>query len=364
MNNKDYYKTLGVDKSATADDIKKAFRKLAHQHHPDKNGGDDKKFKELSEAYAVLSDEKKRQQYDTYGSNFSNMGGAQGGNPFTGGGFGDFDFSQFNQGGSGQGFEFDLGDIFGDFFGGQQRQKVRRGRDISVDMEITFAESVFGVSKTIHLTKNNSCADCQGTGAKNANDLIKCSHCNGRGRVTSTKRSIFGTFSSETVCSECQGTGKVPKEKCLKCHGAGIVKNEVALEIKIPSGINDGESMRLTGAGEAISGGSAGDLYVRIRVKSHPVFHREDNDLVMAMPIKLSDALLGVEIPLKTLDGEITVKVPEGVNNGEILRLKGKGVPFGRSSRGDLLIRLDIKMPSHLSKTARMAIENLKKEGI
>ncbi len=363
MNNKDYYKTLGVDKSATQDDIKKAFRKLAHQYHPDKTGGDDKKFKEFSEAYSVLSDETKRKQYDMYGSNFSNAGaGQQSGSPF-GGGFEGFDFSQFSRNGGGQGFEFDMGDIFGDFFGGgnSRREKVRRGRDISVDLEVTFSESIFGATKTVRLTKNNSCMVCEGTGAKSKGDLVKCSACDGSGRVVVNKRSIFGTFATESICNVCSGTGKVPREKCHKCHGAGIDKQESQLEIKVPAGINTGETLRLSGAGEAIAGGQTGDLYIRIHVKKHPVFTREENDLVTALDVKLSDALLGAEIPLQTLDGEITLSVPSGVNNGEILRIRGKGVPTGRQ-RGDILVNIKVKMPKHLSKTARKTIEELKKE--
>ncbi|MFZ2038769.1 MAG: molecular chaperone DnaJ [Minisyncoccia bacterium] len=361
MQNKDYYKVLGVNKDATQDDIKKAFRKLAHQHHPDKNKGNDTKFKECSEAYSVLSDETKRKQYDMYGSNYS-AGGEQGGNPF-GGGFEGFDFSQFSRNGGGQGFEFDINDIFGDFFGGGRREQVRRGRDISVDLEISFSESIFGVTKTIHLTKNNTCSDCKGGGAQTHSEQIKCSDCAGRGHITTTKRSIFGTFATESVCKTCNGTGKVPKDKCNKCHGSGIDKKESQLEIKVPAGINSGESLRLTGAGEAISGGQTGDLYIRIHVKKHPVFTRVNHDLVMTLEIKLSDALLGAEIPVLTLDGEIAVSVPSGVNNGEILRLKGKGVPVGRQ-RGDILVTIRVKMPKHLSKTARKTVEELKKEGL
>ncbi|MEI7480249.1 MAG: molecular chaperone DnaJ [bacterium] len=361
MNNKDYYKLLGVDKNASQEDIKKAFRKLAHQYHPDKTGGDDKKFKEFSEAYSVLSDETKRKQYDAYGSNYSNMGGGQaGGNPFGEG----FDFSGFSQG-NGQGFEFDINDIFGDFFGGNggRRSQERRGSDISVDVEITFAESIFGVNKTIRLHRTITCSDCHGSGAKNPNEVIKCPDCNGKGRITTTKRSIFGTFASESICGNCSGTGKIPKEKCSKCRGAGVAKETSELEIKVPAGINHGESLRLTGAGEAIQGGKSGDLYIRIHVKKHPIFTREGSYLLMTLEVKLSDALLGAEIPVQTLDGEIAVKVPEGVNNGEILRLKGKGVPILKQ-RGDILITVKIKMPNRLSRTAKQAIEELKKEGL
>jgi molecular chaperone DnaJ len=358
MHGKDYYKILGIDKNASEDDIKKAFRKLAHQHHPDKNGGDDKKFKEISEAYAVLSDSKKRQQYDTFGS-ADNMGG---GNPFGGQGFEGFDFSQFNR--NGQGFEFDMGDIFGDIFGGGgRRERVKRGRDVSVDLEITFSEAVFGVEKKIKLTKNNTCKVCQGSGAKAGSATTTCSTCNGHGIVREAKRSIFGAIQTEKMCPECNGAGKVAKEKCSECRGAGITKSEAEYSVKIPAGINEGESMRLSGAGEAIAGGQPGDLYIRIHVKDHPIFEKVGNDLTMVLEVKLTEALLGSERSIETLDGQVTVKIPEGVNNGEILRLKGKGVPHGRG-RGDILIEIRIKMPNRLSRDAKKLIENLKNEGL
>ncbi|MEI6528252.1 MAG: molecular chaperone DnaJ [bacterium] len=363
---KDYYKTLGVDKNATKDDIKKAFRKLAHEYHPDKGTGNEAKFKEVSEAYSVLSDDQKRSQYDTYGSAGPGPGGAYGGQYSQGfGDFGGFDFSQFNQGGNGQGFEFDLGDIFGDFFGGGSggRRKVKKGKDIHIDMDLTFSESIFGVEKEIRLTKNSFCRDCEGTGAKRGSPTQTCSDCNGRGKIKETRRTILGAVVTEKVCPKCDGAGKTFSEKCPTCHGLGINKDQQAFKIKIPADINDGETMRMSGAGEAIAGGVAGDLYVQIHVRNDKLFSREGKNLVTELTIKLSDAMLGAEYNLKTLDGDMRVKIPEGIKFGEILRIKGKGIPRERDGRGDLLIKINIQMPNRLSRTARKAIEDLKKEG-
>jgi curved DNA-binding protein len=297
---KDYYNTLGVSKTASKDEIKTAFRKLAHQYHPDKSGGNEAKFKEVSEAYNVLGDDAKRKQYDTFGSagpaGGGNYGGGYGG--FQGQDFGGFDFSQFTQGGNGQNFEFDLGDIFGEFFGGGgRRQRVKKGANINVDLEITFAESVFGVEKEFNLTRN-------------------------------------GARKPETI------------------------------KVKIPADVNSGETMRLSGAGESIEGGVAGDLYINITVKRDPLFRKEGKNIVTEINLKLSDALLGIKYPMKTLDGDIELSIPEGVNNGEVLRVREKGVPIDSRRRGDLLVKIKVKMPTRLSKTARKAIDELKNEGL
>ncbi len=355
---KDYYKILGVDKGASADEIKKAFRKLAHEYHPDKGTGNEAKFKEASEAYSVLSDEKKRAQYDRFGSAGPNMGGGQGGfNGFEG-----FDFSQFTQG-NGQGFEFDLGDIFGDFFGGG-RQRQRRGADISIDLEISFYESVFGGEKSVFLTKTSNCSACHGTGAKAGSEMHTCGDCHGHGKIKEARRSFMGQIMTERLCEKCQGKGKIPKDKCQTCHGLGLVRKQDELKIKIPIDVNDGETLRLNGAGEAISGGPAGDLYIKISVAEDKVFEKVGKDLVMTLPIKLTDALLGAKYPIKTLDGDIDVKIPEGVAHNEILRVKGKGVPKSNSTRGDLLIKISIITPNRLSKTSKKLIEELRKEGL
>jgi DnaJ-class molecular chaperone len=300
---KDYYKTLGINKGASKDEVKTAFRKLAHLYHPDKGGGNEAKFKEVSEAYSVLSDDKKRQQYDTFGSADSMGGGNYGGGGFGGFGqgqdFGGFDFSQFTQGGNGGNFEFDLNDILGDFFGGGmgRRQRVKKGRDIRVDLEITFAESVFGAEKEFSLTRNHS---------------------------------------------------SKPEK----------------IKVKIPADIDNGQTVRLSGAGEPMTDGVAGDLYISISVRRDPLMRKEGKNIITEIELKLSEALLGLNYPLKTLDGQIELKVPEGINNGEVLRVREKGVPIDSHHRGDLLVKIKIKMPNRLSRTARNIIEELKKEGL
>lgn len=350
---KDYYQALGVDKKASKEDIKKAFHKLAHKYHPDKKGGDAAKFKELSEAYSVLSDDKKRAEYDSYGRVFSG-GGNQGGFAGAEG----FDFSGF------QGFEdINFGDIFSDFFGGT-RGGVRRGRDISIDLELTFAESVFGSERKVLITKTSTCGTCAGSGGKPGAGTKECSTCNGKGHFRETRKSFLGTVTTDRVCETCRGSGKIPKEKCATCHGLGVLRKEEEIAISVPAGIENGEMIRLSGLGEAVSGGSPGDLYVKIHIKRHSTFHKEGNNIVMDLNIKLSDALLGSEYKIATLDGEISVKIPEGVAFGEVLRVRGKGVPFEKGKRGDLLIRINITLPNKLSKHARELFEQAKKEGI
>ncbi len=365
--NKDYYQILGINKNASRDEIKSAFRKLAHQYHPDKGGGDEAKFKEVSEAYSVLGDENKRQQYDNFGSNSNFSGGQSYGGFNQNQGFGGFDFSQFTQGGGDGGFEFDLGDMFGDFFGGghsRQKQKIKKGRDITVDLEITFKESVFGVEKEFTLTKPTTCPDCNGTGAKKGTEMNTCSDCNGRGKIKETRRSILGNFVTERICDRCEGTGKTFREKCLTCRGQGTIKKPENIKVKIPADINNGETVRLTGAGEALKSGISGDLYINISVRRDSLFKKEGKNIITDININLSDALLGMKYPLQTLDGEIFLTIPEGVNHGELLRIKDKGVPIDSRRRGDLLIKVKIKMPSRLSRNARKIIEELKQEGL
>lgn len=354
---KDYYDILGVEKGASKDDIKKAFRKLAQKYHPDKKGGDEAKFKEASEAYAVLSDDKKRAEYDAYGRTFAGNGGAPGGFDFGG-----FDFSQYAQQG-GQAFEFDLGDIFGDFFGGGG-SRVKRGRDISIDVEISFKESVFGTERKVLLNKFNTCSTCEGTGAKEGSEMTTCSRCSGAGKIHETKQSFLGSVSTVKQCDLCFGQGKIPKEKCATCFGEGILKEEQEIKLNIPQGIQNGEMIRLTGGGEAIRGGQSGDLYIKVHVKSHETLHRDGQNLTMQLGVKLTDALLGSSYTVETLDGPITVKIPAGISHGEILRVKGKGVPYESSGRGDLMIKIAITLPQKLSKKAKKIIEELKGEGI
>ena len=368
---KDYYETLGVNKGASKDEIKKAFYKLAQKYHPDKKGGNEAKFKEANEAYQTLSDDDKRSKYDQFGSQYANMGGgaSQGGYGGAQGGFGGFegfDFSGASGFGNG-GAEFDLSDIFSDFFGGGMggaRQEARRGRDISTEIQIAFSDAVFGITRKILLTKTSTCYTCSGSGAKPGTKMETCKHCNGQGKIREQKRTIFGNIASTKICDVCLGSGEVPKEKCDTCKGKGVLRREEEISIAIPAGIRDGKMIRMTGVGEAVSHGTTGDLYIKINVAPHPVFKREGSDLSMNLNLKLSDALLGTKYPIQTLDGEIEVTIPEGVTINEILRVKGKGVPNGKNKRGDLLIKLNIKLPSKLSRASRELIEGLKKEGI
>jgi molecular chaperone DnaJ len=360
---KDYYATLGVDKKASQDEIKKAFRKLAQKYHPDK-GGDEAKFKEITEAYAILADEKRRREYDTYGQAFA--GGTpphgQGGfNGFPGG----FDFSQFQQGDG----NFDFGDIFegfGDLFGGGRggRRSSRRGRDISIDIEISFKDSVLGTKRSVLLTKVSSCDLCKGSGAKPGTELEVCKTCSGSGRVHETRNSILGSFTSVRTCPLCEGVGKVPKEKCSECKGNGVKRKEEEVHITIPAGLDSGEMIRIPQHGEAIKGGASGDLYVKVHIKPHPNFRKEGNNLVMTLPIKLTDALLGSTVSIQTIDDKtLEIKTPVMKKTEEILRVRGKGVPTG-NSHGDLLIHLQVALPHTLSTKARKAVEDLRSEGL
>lgn len=361
---KDYYEILGVNKSASKDEIKKAFYKLAHKYHPDKKEGNESKFKEVNEAYQVLSDDGKRSKYDQFGSGFENMG--SGGGQYQQGGFGGFDFSGFQNGNT----EFDFGnlnDIFSDFFGGGMgggRREQRRGRDISTEIQISFSDSIFGTDRKVLITKTSSCLTCHGSGAKTGTKMETCKTCNGQGKIRESKRTIFGNIANTRICDACLGTGEVPKEICETCRGKGVLRREEEVSIVIPAGIRDGEMIRMTGYGEAVSRGVTGDLYVKVNVVPHPVFKRDGHNLVMNLNLKLSDALLGAEYPIETLDGEIKVTIPEGVSINEILRVRGKGVPMSKNKRGDLLIKLNIKMPSKISRKSRELIEELKKEGI
>lgn len=358
---KDYYKTLGVSKDASQDEIKKAFRKLAHQHHPDKEGGDAAKFKEASEAYAVLSDENKRAQYDQFGT-----AGAQGG--FQGGqGFGGFDFSGF-QGGFGGDDGFDLGDLFGGIFGGGGRHgssRIRKGADIAVDVEISFKDSVYGVDRKILLHKNSACNRCHGAGNEPGTDLKTCDNCKGKGQIRDVRQSIFGSISVNRQCEVCNGAGKIPKEKCKQCRGSGIENKKEEVNVRIPAGVEDGEAVRLTGAGEAITGGQSGDLFIRIHVTKNLNFRKEGNNITGDLKIKITDALIGADKQIETVDGVITIPVPAGVQHGEILRIKNRGFLIGSGpKREDLMLKIFIEVPLKLSKTAKNLIEDLRKEGI
>lgn len=356
---KDYYQLLGIHKSATTEEVKKAFHKLAHKYHPDKAGGDEARFKEINEAYQVLSDEKKRKEYDTYGQVFTGPSG--------GGGPGPEGFGGFN-GGFGEGV--DLGDIFNDFFGGgfasAQGGRVERGRDISVDIELSFEESIFGVTKKITIGKTALCDVCTGSGAKPGTKMKKCSVCDGKGRINEVRRSFLGNFSTVRECDTCNGKGEIPEEKCKNCSGLGVLKKQEDISINVPSGIQSGEMLRMSGKGEAVARGIPGDLYIKIHVKSHKTYRREGNNLVMDLEVKLSDALLGAMYTISALDGKtLQVKIPEGVKFGDTLRIKEKGIAsHGRGRTGDILIHVNIKTPTKLSNKAKKLVEELKSEGI
>lgn len=360
---KDYYEVLGVPRGASEEEIKKAFRKLAHKYHPDKKGGDEAKFKEASEAYAVLSDKKKRAEYDTYGKTFAGHSAGSG----QGGPFGGFDFSNFAQGGfqqNGQQFEFDIGDIFGEFFGGGGQRAQARGRDISIDIELSFKESVFGTERRVLISKMGVCDTCSGSGAKPGSKMTQCKTCNGKGEIRETRSTFLGQFTSARLCPACHGRGEMPETPCPACRGEGVVKKQEEIHIQVPAGVQDGEMIRMPGRGEAVQGGGAGDLYVKLHVKKDATFTREGFNLQTTLSIKLTDALLGSEYTIKSLDGDERITVSPGVTHGEIVRVKGKGVPTGRSGRGDLLVRIDIEFPKKLSRAARDLIEKLRSEGL
>lgn len=346
---KDYYDILGIARGASKDDIKKAYRKLAHQYHPDKKGGDETKFKEINEAYQILSNDSKRAQYDQFGRVNDGFGANRGG----------WDFSSF------RGFEdMDVGDIFETFFGGQAgREGKKRGRDIAIDIEIPFAESIFGSERRVLIRKRAICDTCSGTGKERNSKEITCSQCHGAGTIRDTRRSFFGSFTQVVECSLCHGHGKVPEKKCHTCHGEAVIPKSEEARIIIPPGIENGEVIRIAHKGEAMRNGDAGDLYIKVHVLSHPVFRRTKSDLIMKLEIPLSEALIGGNRKVEVLDGKIELKVPHGVTSGEVLKVKGKGVPHEDGSRGDLLAEVKVKMPSKISSKVKALVEELQKEG-
>ncbi len=357
----DYYTILGVPKNASADEIKKAYRKLAHQHHPDKKTGDEKKFKEINEAYQVLSDTTKRQQYDQFGSAYNQAG--QGGNPFGG-----FDFSQGGfQGGpfdGSQGQDFgDIFDMFGDVFGrGRQRtEDLTRGADLQIRLEIDFKDSVRGAEKSIELSKESTCQDCDGFGAEKGSKLRDCSICNGTGQVRQRVSSLLGNMMRVSTCTTCHGTGKIPEKKCKNCGGDGRVKMKKALKVQIPAGINHGETLVVRGQGQAgLQGGQTGDLYIQTLVKADKRFTRVGEDIIYNLTINATDAMLGAKKTVPSIDGDKEIEIPSGTQVGDKVRLKGLGV-HGRH-KGDEVINLQIQLPRHLNGKARRLVEELQNE--
>ena len=345
---RDYYEVLGISKTADDAEIKKAYRVLAKKYHPDMNPGDaeaEKKFKEASEAYAVLSDPEKRRQYDQFGHAAFEGGGA--------GGFGGFDFNSAD-------FGDIFGDIFGDFFGGGRRRGANngpmKGANIRTSVRITFEEAVFGVSKEIELTLKDECATCHGTGAKPGTSPETCTKCGGKGQVVFTQQSFFGTVRNVQSCPECNGTGKVIKEKCADCHGTGYIANRKKIQVSIPAGIDNGQSVRIRDKGEpGTNGGPRGDLLVEVIVARHPIFQRQDYNIFSTVPISFAVAALGGDVVVDTVDGKVIYEVKPGTQTDTKVRLNGKGVPTLRNKevRGDHYVTLVVETPEKLSGEAK-----------
>ena len=344
---RDYYDVLGVDKSADATAIKKAYRKLAMKYHPDKNPGDkeaEEKFKEINEAYEVLSDETKRRNYDQFGHEGVNGQGFGGAGGFGGQGFG--------------GFDDIFGDIFGDMFGGgfsggsrQRRRGPERGADIKQRVNISFEEAAFGKKVQVKINRSEECEECHGSGAKPGTTKKTCPTCHGSGTVQSVQRTPFGNIASQRTCSTCDGEGEINESPCNKCHGKGSVRKTKTIEVDIPAGIDDGQMIKLSGQGEVgEKGGPRGDLYIVVNVQKHDIFTREGYDVYIEMPIRFTQAALGDKLEVPTLDGKVSYTLPEGTQTGTVFRLREKGIPKLRSnSRGDQYVKVIIDTPKKLN---------------
>lgn len=356
---RDYYEVLGVDKGADDATIKKAYRQLAKKYHPDMNPGDkeaEKKFKEASEAYAVLSDPDKRRQYDQFGHSAFEGGGA-------GGGFGGFDFS-------GADFSDIFGDIFGDFFGGGSRGGARNngpmnGANLRTSVRISFEQAVFGVEKELDLNLKDTCKTCNGSGAKPGTSPETCRKCGGRGQVVTQHSTPFGTIRNSQVCPDCGGTGKTIKEKCPDCHGSGYISSRKKIQVSIPAGIDNGQSVRIRDKGEpGVNGGPRGDLLVEVVVDRHPIFQRQEMNIFSTVPVSFAVAALGGEILIDTVDGKVVYDVKAGTQTDTRIRLRGKGVPSLRNKdvRGDHYVTLVVQVPDKLSNEAKELLKQFDKE--
>ena len=352
-NKRDYYEVLGVKKDATDAELKKAYRKMAVKYHPDQNPGDkdaEEKFKEVNEAYEVLSDSQKRAQYDQFGHAAFEQGGMGGGGGFY----------------SGQGFDMgDLGDIFGSMFGfggfggGAKRNGPRRGKDVNVSIQLTFEEAVFGCKKEISIAIYDECETCHGTGAKAGSHPESCPTCHGTGQERVMQQSMFGSVTSVRTCSKCGGTGKVVKDPCNTCHGSGKVATKKTLEVSIPMGIDDDQSFALRGMGDAgTNGGPSGDVIVMVTVRPSEVFQRDGYDVWVTVPITYSQAVLGDSVTVPSIDGKVEYTVPEGTQSGTTFRLRGKGIQYlnGRG-RGDMYVKCEVEIPKKLNKAQRDALK-------
>lgn len=361
---KDYYEILGVGRSASTDEIKAAFRKLAHQYHPDKAGGNAEKFKEANVAYQVLSSAEKRRQYDQYGSSFE-----QPGQPGGSSGFGGVrDFSDFAEAFRSGGASFDVGDLsdlfggLGEIFGGRggTKRARRSGGDVQVEITLPLRQAVFGTTRELQLGRERQCPSCSGSGAQPGSSTARCRACGGRGQVV---REIGLGFGMPSVCAECGGLGSRPEKPCRDCHGAGVSFARETITVKIPAGIDDGQAIRIAGAGQAARGTAAGDLYVRVQVAPDQRFRRTGDNLETTVSVSFPTAALGGTVTLETLDGPTAVKIPEGTPSGKVIRLRGKGVPNvqGRG-RGDVLVRVQVAIPAKLTRRQRQLLEELRQE--
>ncbi len=345
---KDYYEMLGVDRSATKEDIRRAYKRLAKKYHPDlnKDPGAADKFKEINEAAAVLGDDKRREQYDRFGTTAENFNGFQG-----------FDFSNFGGFGGFEGFEDIFESFFGSSFGGRPRRQ-RRGGDLSFDLEIDLAEAAFGATRRVVVPRMEACASCSGTGAQRGSDVASCPTCGGTGHVKRTTRTPFGLFSTSTICQECRGEGQVIRNKCRTCHGSGRVTRERRIEVNIPAGIESGSSLRIDGEGEVgPRGAPPGDLYLNIHIREDDKFERKGSDIYTDIPISFVQAALGDEIEVPTLKGKARLTIPAGTQTNTLFRLKGEGISKLRGfGRGDEYIRVIVQTPQKLTSRTREAL--------
>jgi molecular chaperone DnaJ len=356
---KDYYNILGVDKSASKDEIKKAYKRLAKRYHPDINKSDpgaSDKFKEINEAAAVLADDQKRAQYDQFGSSEG----------FQGFDFSGFDFADFSQDTS-----FDFGDIFDRFFSrgfdfdDEREDSGRGGNHLRIDLEITLEDASTGVSKQVNIPRLERCGECNGTGALSSTDIDRCSACRGAGMIRQARRTAFGIFSTTGVCSTCGGSGEVIRNPCRNCRGTGRIEKKSRLDIKIPAGVDDGTRLRVKGEGEAAARGSGvGDLFVVVRVKHHKIFERNGPDISVDVPITFGQAALGDDVEVPTLKGKATLKIPPGTQSGTVFRMRGKGIPsihgYGTGSEN---VRVIVQVPEKLTRRQRELLEEFDKEG-
>ncbi len=360
---RDLYEVLGVSKSASKDEIKSAYRKLAKVYHPDnKETGDEEKFKEVQEAYDILYDDNKRATYDQFGFAAFDQAGTNpnsGGNPF--GGFGGGGFGGFSSEG------VDINDIFSSFFGGgstrrQTRTGPMKGADSFLRVTIDFMDAVWGKDMTLDLSVDEKCSACGGTGAKSPSDVHTCPNCNGTGYVKTQRRSMFGMMESQDVCPNCGGSGKIITSKCSECNGKGYVHNRVDQVLHIPVGINSGQQIKISGRGErGVNGGPNGDLYVEVNIKKHPYFWREGNDIHLEVPLDFSDAALGTELDIPTVYGDARLSIPSGTQSGQILRMKGQGIKDLRTKKpGDQYVHCVVKTPTGLNKAQKEALRALK----